>query len=85
MIAKVHEAKSQLSKLLDAAERGEEVFITRRGSRFRVTPAPLPSGAGLYGILRGALPEGREPDYDDADRALDSVLDEYFESQEDEL
>jgi prevent-host-death family protein len=35
----VHQAKTQLSKLLDAAKRGEEVVITRRGhgvNRFRL-------------------------------------------------
>jgi prevent-host-death family protein len=31
MQANVHEAKSQLSKLLEAAERGEEVVIARAG------------------------------------------------------
>lgn len=29
--ANMHEAKSQLSKLVRAAERGEDVFICRRG------------------------------------------------------
>ncbi|MBL4556457.1 MAG: type II toxin-antitoxin system prevent-host-death family antitoxin [Rhodobacteraceae bacterium] len=31
MQASVHEAKTHLSRLLDAVERGESVVITRRG------------------------------------------------------
>lgn len=81
-IANVHEAKSQLSKLLDAAERGEDVFITRRGSRFRLVPAPVVPRTDLFGILRHELPGGVEPDYEAADQALEEILDEYFEKED---
>jgi prevent-host-death family protein len=56
--ANVHEAKTNLSKLLDAAERGEQVFITRRGpgvNRFALVPAPRPSRGELFGALRGQI------------------------------
>jgi prevent-host-death family protein len=34
-------ARQHFSDLLDAAERGEEVVIERRGVRFRVEPLPV--------------------------------------------
>jgi len=60
MIANVHEAKSQLSKLLDAANRGEEVFITRRGMRFMIVPAPAVDRTQFFGMLKGALPSDED-------------------------
>lgn len=66
--ANVHEAKTNLSKLLDSAERGEEVFITRRGSgvnRFAIVPAPLTPRTELFGALRGKIVYA--PDHAEAD------------------
>lgn len=38
----VHEAKTHLSRLLQAVERGEEVSITRRGTEVaRLVPPPV--------------------------------------------
>ena len=55
----VHAAKSQLSKLIDAAERGEEVIIARRDKpAVRLVPIERPT------IRFGALAHlaGTEPD-----------------------
>jgi prevent-host-death family protein len=71
MIANVHEAKSQLSKLLDAAERGEEVIVTRRGNgvnRFRITPEPTPDWSQAFGALAGKI--HYSDDYDQADAEI---------------
>lgn len=73
--ANVHEAKTNLSKLLDAAERGEHVIITRRGSginRFALVPAPLPERAELFGALRGQVRYSE--DYDQADAELRDIF-----------
>jgi prevent-host-death family protein len=73
--ANVHEAKTNLSKLLDAAERGEQVIITRRGSgvkRFALVPAPLPDRAKLFGALRGQISYAR--DYDRADAEINELF-----------
>jgi len=53
----VHEAKAQLSKLLDRAHRGEEIIIAKRGKPYaRLTPLdPLPPRKG--GWLEGKLGE----------------------------
>ncbi|GAA2561403.1 type II toxin-antitoxin system Phd/YefM family antitoxin [Pseudonocardia hydrocarbonoxydans] len=67
----VHEAKTNLSKLLDAAERGEDVYITRRGgrvTRFALVPAPRTPRAELFGALRGRIVYAG--DYDTADAEI---------------
>lgn len=49
----VHEAKTQLSKLLEAVERGEEVTIARNGRPVAVlSPVPVSRRAGF-----GSMPE----------------------------
>ncbi len=83
VLMNVHQAKSQLSKLLDAAERGEDVYVTRRGSRFQIVPAPETAHGDLFGILRHELTRG-EPDYEAADRALDEIVHEFNEELEKE-
>ena len=47
----VHEAKTSLSRLLEAAERGEEVVIARAGQMVYTGEAP-------YGRTFGDVPEG---------------------------
>ncbi|CAN5156976.1 type II toxin-antitoxin system prevent-host-death family antitoxin [soil metagenome] len=66
--ANVHQAKTNLSKLLDAAERGEEVIITRRGSgvsRFALVPVRESDRSRVVGALRGHIHYA--DDYDRAD------------------
>ncbi len=73
----VHEAKTNLSRLLDAVERGEDVFITRRGgqvTRFALVPAPLTPRAELFGALRGQIVYSE--DYDSADAEIAEMFDE---------
>lgn len=76
--ANVHQAKTTLSKLLDAAERGEEVIITRRGkgiiNRFALIPAPQPQRAPPFGALRGQIHYA--DDYDRADAEICEIFDE---------
>lgn len=52
----VHEAKTTLSRLLDAAQSGEEVVITRRGAPVaKLQPVhPLPRKS-LFGIYAGEI------------------------------
>lgn len=54
----VHVAKTQLSKLIDAALRGEEVVIAK-GSQPVVRLVPLPQTRNLIGALEGKV---RAPD-----------------------
>ena len=76
IVVNVHQAKSQLSKLLDAVEDGEEVIITRRGKgvgRYRIVLAPIPDRNKMFGFLKS-----KTIDYDEADRAMEEMWDEYF-------
>ena len=85
MIANVHEAKSQLSKLLDAVERGEEVVITRRGNgvnRFRIVAEEAPTRPQAFGYLKGVLPPFDE--WDQADSAVDEIIEEWYRKLDEE-
>jgi prevent-host-death family protein len=71
-ISNVHEAKTNLSQLIEAALRGEEVIIARRGvPAVKLVPAeapkdkrtPLQKLAGLYaGQIREIDPDWWKPD-----------------------
>lgn len=62
MLVNVHSAKSQLSKLIAAAEAGEEVVIARKGkAAVRLVPV-RPAGFQL-GALKHLV--SRVPDFDD--------------------
>lgn len=60
----MHEAKTTLSRLVERAEHGEEVVITRNGTPVvRLVPVAGPNRlASAYGALAGEpiLPEGLE-------------------------
>jgi prevent-host-death family protein len=52
----MHEAKTRLSQLVDRAEHGEDIVITRNGTPVvRLTPIPKANRlASIRGALRGA-------------------------------
>jgi prevent-host-death family protein len=53
----MHEAKTTLSRLVDAARSGEEVVITRRGepvAKLEPVRKPLPRES-LWGSLKGQI------------------------------
>lgn len=56
----VHTAKTQLSKLIDAALRGEEVVIAK-GSKPAVRLTPLPQSGFQLGVLSEL--EGTGPNF----------------------
>lgn len=70
----MHEAKTKLSQLVERAERGEEIVITRNGTpAVRLTPVPKPNRlAAVRGALRGAniLPDELDELPDDVASAL---------------
>jgi prevent-host-death family protein len=52
----VHQAKTTLSRLLDAAQSGEEVVITRRGEPVAtLQPVRRPPGKSMFGALKGQI------------------------------
>jgi prevent-host-death family protein len=70
----VHEAKTHLSRLLDAVAAGEDVLITRRGTPAARLVALRTGSPRAFGIDRGrlAIP-------DDFDAPLDADVLEAFE------
>lgn len=60
----MHEAKTQLSKLVERAERGYEVVIARNGQPVvRLVPVKPPSGRRPIGRDRGRI--WMSPDFDE--------------------
>ena len=55
-VVNVHEAKTQLSKLLARVEAGEEIVIARAGTPVaRLMPVQKPRWADFYGCLKGQI------------------------------
>jgi prevent-host-death family protein len=69
--ANVHQAKSNLSKLLNAAADGDDVVITRRGGKitqFKLIPVDGHLKLPLFGALKGKIVFA--DDYDKADAEI---------------
>lgn len=69
--ANVHQAKSNLSKLLNAAADGDDVVITRRGGKitqFKLVPIDNRAHVPLFGALKGKIVYAN--DYDTADAEI---------------
>jgi prevent-host-death family protein len=74
-VVNVHEAKTQLSKLLERVERGEEVVIARRGRPIaRLVPHRRPPR--VPGVARGRIVM-----HDDFDDPLPEEIQKYFEGR----
>ena len=67
----MHEAKTTLSRLVDAAQAGEEVVITRSGTPVaRLEPIrPAAARVSLFGVLKGQIKMA-----DDFDELPEDVL-----------
>ncbi len=78
MIANVHQAKTNLSKLLDEAADGKDVYITRRGrkepTRFKLVPEPnTAERPSPFGMLEGKIKFAN--DYETADTEILAMFD----------
>ncbi len=52
----MHEAKTTLSRLVDAVHSGEDVVLTRRGEPVaKLVPVHPPSRESLWGSLKGQI------------------------------
>lgn len=75
MQVKMHAAKSQLSKLVEAAEKGEEVILARGETPVaRIVPIrPVEPKSFRYDVLAGLL-KGPIPDFEPmTDEELDQL------------
>lgn len=76
----MHEAKTTLSRLVDAAQEGEEVVITRSGKPVvRLAPIEQQKRESLFGVLKDEIELA-----DDFDELPDELLRE-FEGGPDDL
>ena len=81
--ANVHQAKTNLSKLLDEAADGKDVYITRRGrkepTRFKLTPEALPKQkrSDAFGCMKNEIIFSI--DYDTADTEILTLIEEHLE------
>ncbi len=72
----IHEAKTQLSRLLEQVENGEEVVIARNGKpiarlcKYSAATTRRRQAGSLKGQIR------LEDDFDEVDAIMDSFLDE---------
>lgn len=56
----IHEAKTQLSKLVEAAAQGQEVILARAGKPVaRIVPLRKGAGRRMPGALKGRIRFGR--------------------------
>ncbi len=77
----VHEAKTTLSRLLEAAESGEEVVITRRGTPVvKLQPVGPLSRKSMFGALKGQIWMA-----DDFDELPEEILKEFEGDSSDDL
>ncbi|GAB6852785.1 type II toxin-antitoxin system Phd/YefM family antitoxin [Paraburkholderia kururiensis] len=54
--ANIHEAKTTLSRLVDAAMAGEDVVISKRGKpAVRLVPVDSEKPLRRFGVMRGAI------------------------------
>jgi prevent-host-death family protein len=67
----IHEAKTQFSKLVDAAMRGEETLIAKAGKpAARLVSIVAPKPKRKFGILKGKIRISRDFDAPLADEVL---------------
>jgi prevent-host-death family protein len=75
MQVNMHEAKSQLSRLVEAACRGEEVIVSRRGvPAVKLVPVVKAKGKRILDQARGQVK--MSPDFDQP--MTDAELDEFL-------
>ena len=73
MIANIHHAKTQLSKLIAAAERGEEVVIARAGKpvvRLEVVAPEPPPRRKMFGAWKGECSSPTSEEWAAMDREI---------------
>lgn len=67
----IHEAKTQFSKLVDAAMRGEETLIAKAGKpAAKLVSIVVPKARRKFGVLKGKIRISRDFDTPLADEVL---------------
>jgi len=68
----LYEAKTQLSKLVERAAKGEDIVIAKNGEPVAVIVAPhkVAKRKREFGFLRGELPDISDVDWEESDKAV---------------
>ena len=75
----VHEAKTNLSRILELVEDGEEIVICRAGKPVaKVIPFPQPKRRSSFGSLKGKIEYAPDWDSDETNAAIAAT---FYESE----
>ncbi|HVK20496.1 MAG TPA: type II toxin-antitoxin system Phd/YefM family antitoxin [Actinokineospora sp.] len=67
----IHDAKTNLSRIIERVEHGEEIIISRAGTPVaKVIPLPRTTGRSSYGILKGRITIADDWDSDAVNDAI---------------
>jgi prevent-host-death family protein len=67
----IHEAKTQLSRIIERVEHGEEVIISRAGHPVaKVVPLPTPRRRRVWGSLAGQISYADDWDSDETNAEI---------------
>jgi len=73
----IHEAKTQFSKLVRRAEKGEEIVV-RRGRKpvARIVPLGKQGGVRGFGSMRGEIKLPSDEEWQEMDRKIERTFEE---------
>ena len=70
-IVNMHDAKSNLSKLVFQAHEGDEIIIARAGKPVaKIVPYEAPARASIFGALKDVIPEITDEQWEASDRDM---------------
>lgn len=70
-IVNMHDAKSNLSKLVLQAHEGDEIIIARAGKPVaKLVPYTEPPRRRIFGALKGVIPEISDEEWEESDRQI---------------
>lgn len=70
-IVNMHDAKSNLSKLVLQAHEGDEIIIARAGKPVaKIVPYEAPARTSLFGALKDVIPEITDEQWEASDRDM---------------
>lgn len=73
----MHEAKTQLSKLVARVEGGEEIIITRAGKpAAKLVPVPTKLGPRKLGGWEGKMRMPTDAEWEEMDREIEELFEE---------
>lgn len=70
-IVNMHEAKTNLSKLVARAHEGDEIIIARAGRPVaKIVPYTAPARKAIIGALKEVIPDITDDEWEESDRQV---------------